>query len=503
MEGARSIVRMTGRVASKWLLAKVFSRCLVATGIEPDVPGRTAAWPAGLLCLGLIAGCGGGSTSASQASSSSSSTSYTVGGTLVGLASGQQITLADNGADALVLNAAGAFSFSERIASGASYSITVPAQPSSATCVVSNASGTNITANVTSVLVTCSPSTPTIGGTLSGLAADDQITLHDNGGDSLTLSANGVFTFATPIAGGDDYAVTVAAQPDGQDCTVTNGSGIVGTTNLTSVNVSCVSSTAGDALSLFASSWSAIEITRSLGDLAPVINNTWNGCAGSGTSAYADAIESLNDCVPDFMVFPANYAYTGSYATSVSDNWVMQISNIYSLQATSQVASQVTSLPNFVVTSGGGFSYHLGIGTTSYPITFTTSGAMTINGGSLSYSLGTNSYTLSPTATALTYASNQLSIVEDDFDYDENSHGQPANAVSVNATIQIPSAEGAGGYPSSGAYVVVNGDSSSSCATLNVSFISPTQFTLSCGGQTYTKNWIDPDVAAAFVALTN
>jgi hypothetical protein len=121
----------------------------------------------------------------------------------------------------------------------------------------------------------------------------------------------------------------------------------------------------------------------------------------------------------------------------------------------------------------------------------------------LSFSLGSNSYSLSPTATALTYAPGQLSIVEDDFSYDQTSGGQPANAVSVNATIQIPSTARASGYPSSGAYAVVNGDSSSPCATLNVAFISATQITLSCGGQTYTKNWIDPDVAMAFAALTN
>jgi len=499
MKDANFTGMLTEILALFSLLKQGFAHCIA----EPTRAGfykRMLARGA-LLCLGLLAGCGGGSSSASPASSSLNS--YTVGGTLVGLTSGQQITLVDNGDDKLVLHAAGAFTFSTVIVSDGGYAITVQDQPSNATCVVSSGSGADLTANVTSVLVTCSPSTGTIGGTLSGMAAGAQITLDDNGGAPLTLTANGDFTFENLVAYGGSYTVAVSAQPSGQICEVSNGSGIVSATNLTSVNIDCVASTASDALSLFVSSWTAIEITRSLGDLAPVINNTWNGCTGSGSSAYADSIESLNDCVPDFMGFPANYAYTGSYAVSISDDWVMTISNIYSLQATSQAASQVTSLPSITITGGAGLSYKLGIGTTSYPISFTVDGSMTINGGSLSYVLGANSYSLTPTATALTYGPSQLSIVEDDFNYSETSVGQSANSVAVNATIQIPSAAGAGGYPSSGAYAVVNGNASSTCTTLNVAFISATQFTLSCDGQTYTKNWIDPDVAMAFAALSN
>ena len=37
----------------------------------------------------------------------------------------------------------------------------------------------------------------TVGGTLTGLPAGDTVTLQDNGGDNLTLSTNGTFTFPT------------------------------------------------------------------------------------------------------------------------------------------------------------------------------------------------------------------------------------------------------------------------------------------------------------------
>jgi hypothetical protein len=82
-----------------------------------------------------------------------------------------------------------------------------------------------------------------IGGTLSNLPAFGTIVLQDNGGDNLTLSANGVFTFATQIASGSPYNVTVLTQPAGQYCRVTSGGGTVGTINVTDVTVKCAPTT--------------------------------------------------------------------------------------------------------------------------------------------------------------------------------------------------------------------------------------------------------------------
>ena len=63
--------------------------------------------------------------------------------------------------------------------------------------------------------------------------------LQDNGGDNLSVGANGTFTFATSLVGGASYSVTVKTNPSGQSCTVSNGSGTVGSANVTSVAVSC------------------------------------------------------------------------------------------------------------------------------------------------------------------------------------------------------------------------------------------------------------------------
>ncbi len=67
---------------------------------------------------------------------------------------------------------------------------------------------------------------PTVGGTVSGLGSGQSVVLQNNGGDDLTVSANGAFTFTMWVTLNDAYAVTVAGQPAGQTCAVENGSGV-------------------------------------------------------------------------------------------------------------------------------------------------------------------------------------------------------------------------------------------------------------------------------------
>lgn len=85
------------------------------------------------------------------------------------------------------------------------------------------------------------PSSYTVGGTVSGLSGAGLV-LQNNAGNDLTVSANGSFTFSTSIVSGRAYAVTVKTQPSGpaQTCTVANGSGNVGSGNVTNVQVNCV-----------------------------------------------------------------------------------------------------------------------------------------------------------------------------------------------------------------------------------------------------------------------
>ena len=171
---------------------------------------------------------------------------YSIGGTISGL-TGTLVMRADNVGDNNTFTTNGAFTFGEQSAEGNAYNVTVVTQPAGQTCTVTNGSGT-LNANVTNVLVACTttpppPQTYTIGGTISGLAASTTVVLQKNGGDNLSRGANGAFTFATPLANGAAYSVTVLTQPAGQTCAVTSGSGNVAGANVTSVSVNCSSNT--------------------------------------------------------------------------------------------------------------------------------------------------------------------------------------------------------------------------------------------------------------------
>ena len=79
--------------------------------------------------------------------------------------------------------------------------------------------------------------TYTVGGTVSGLTGT--VVLQNNGGDNLSISANGPFTFRTAIGYGTMYEITVLTQPMGQMCTVANASGAYMGASVTNVMVTC------------------------------------------------------------------------------------------------------------------------------------------------------------------------------------------------------------------------------------------------------------------------
>ena len=192
----------------------------------------------GLLCAlaGVaLAACGGGGSGGH--SGSTAPTSFNVGGTVSGL-SASGLVLQDNGTDNLTVSSgASTFTFATPLSSGTSYAVTVLTQPTGETCAVSAGTGT-ITGTVTSVAVTCSVNTYTIGGTVSGLNASGLV-LQDNGGDNLSVpSGSSAFTFATKLKSGSTYAVTVLANPTGETCSVGGGTGTA-TANVTSVSISC------------------------------------------------------------------------------------------------------------------------------------------------------------------------------------------------------------------------------------------------------------------------
>jgi hypothetical protein len=148
--------------------------------------------------------------------------------------------LQNNGSDDYATTSNGPFKFPTLLADGAMYDVKVLTQPAGQTCTVAGATGSISGSSVTSVSVTCATSDYSIGGTLSGLVTGNTVTLQDNGGDNLTLNANGAFTFPTKIANGGAYDVAVLTQPTSppQVCTVSAGSGHA-SGNVTAITVNC------------------------------------------------------------------------------------------------------------------------------------------------------------------------------------------------------------------------------------------------------------------------
>jgi Putative esterase len=202
-------------------------------------------------------------------------TTYTVGGSVSGLSG--TVVLRDNGGDNLSVSANGSFTFATSLVSGAAYSVTVLTSPSGQACTVSGGSGTVGSANVTNVAVSCTTAaTYTVGGSVSGLSGT--VVLQDNGGDNLSVSANGSFTFATSLVSGAAYSVTVLTNPSGQACTVSGGAGTVGSANVTSVAVSCAASSGASASDNF---------NRANGPLGP----NWTAFSDGGLSIVSDQVQ--------------------------------------------------------------------------------------------------------------------------------------------------------------------------------------------------------------------
>jgi hypothetical protein len=201
---------------------------------------------------------------------------FAVGGTVTGL-SGTGLVLQDNLGDDLPVGASGAFTFATKVASGATYTVSVKTQPSgpTQTCQVSGGSGTVGAADVTSVAVNCATDTYTIGGTISGLVGTGLV-LENNAGDDLSVTGNGAFAFATPVASGHDFAVTVKAQPSspGQVCSVSQGTGTVASANVTTVAIVCATNSYAVGGTITGLSGAGLVLQDNLGDSLSVDSGT-------------------------------------------------------------------------------------------------------------------------------------------------------------------------------------------------------------------------------------
>lgn len=176
----------------------------------------------------VLTACGGGEQKPPE------QTTFHVGGSITGLSG--SLTLQLNGAESLTRSANGPFSFETSVADQSTYQVTIATPPPEQDCTLQGATGKVSGADVSSVQVTCAQRTYSLGGTVTGLNGTLQLRIE--GGETLSVSANGPFTFQTKLPKGGTYAVSVIAPPRGFRCSITNGSGTVGG-NVTDITAAC------------------------------------------------------------------------------------------------------------------------------------------------------------------------------------------------------------------------------------------------------------------------
>jgi len=130
-----------------------------ANGQSAQVASPASATAAGAATLTACADTPAGARLCANAALSRAAVppppTYTVGGTLSGLAAGKSLMLADSNGDTLVVNANGTFSLPTARLAATPYAVTVTGQPAGQTCTVTNGAGTIAAANVTAIAISC------------------------------------------------------------------------------------------------------------------------------------------------------------------------------------------------------------------------------------------------------------------------------------------------------------------------------------------------------------
>jgi hypothetical protein len=242
---------------------------------------------------------------------------YTVGGSISGL--NGTVVIQNNGTDTLSRSVNGSFTFTTELSDNAAYDVRVQTQPTGQTCTVSNGSGNIPSADVTSVSITCTNNpgpTYTIGGQISGLSGT--VAVQNNGGNTLSISANGTFTFSTALSDGATYAVTILTQPSGQRCTVTSGTGTVSGANVTSVRIACVNTyTVGGSISGLSGGTVTLQ-NNSTDTLARNVNGSFTfGTALTNAATYSVAV-TTNPTGQTCTISNGSGTVSGANITTVS-----------------------------------------------------------------------------------------------------------------------------------------------------------------------------------------
>ncbi len=180
-----------------------------------------------LACALGLSACGG------------SSGQLLLGGTVYGV-SKDSLVLQNNGAHDVTITSSGTYYFNDLIGIDEQYHVTVKSWPSNVDhCDVANATGRSAF-NVVNVDVNCVLKTHNISASISGLNGATGLVVV-NGTVSVPVPADNTSFPLGKIGEDQPYGFAVLTQPAGRICSITNGSGTMGTTDISNVAISCVS----------------------------------------------------------------------------------------------------------------------------------------------------------------------------------------------------------------------------------------------------------------------
>jgi len=251
------------------LASKVPTLTNYAIGVASSPPGYSCS---------VSPGSGSGTVTNSDITNISVSCSvvtYSVNATVRGL-SGGMLTLSNSGVDLPVIASSGSVVLATNVNTGTAYQVTISTQPNGYKCLVSNGVGTVVGSNISNIAIDCSSTTYSLTGTVIGLSSGS-FALSNNGIKlgSVTPSG-GSIAFASGLITGSTYSLSVATQPNGFTCSVSNPSGPnpsgqITNSDITDITVSCSPATYNIKAIVSGSMSGTLSLTNGSSSL-PVIN---------------------------------------------------------------------------------------------------------------------------------------------------------------------------------------------------------------------------------------
>jgi sugar lactone lactonase YvrE len=176
-----------------------------------------------------------------------------------------------------------------------------------------------------------------VSGTITGLSGSLVLLLN---GIDVNFTTVGTFVLLPQISTGASYSVTVATQPAGQHCTVTNGSGTAGATAPAKVLIDCVN--ANLALAASATTLISYRYDATTGQL------TQSSIVGGGIGISAVGFDPA-----------ANFAYAVDGAAGQVTLYSVDTLGTLSSASSAVMPSSATHLDAFVIAPDGQLAYML------------------------------------------------------------------------------------------------------------------------------------------------